>query len=146
MNHSYKSGDKVWIKKNLFKDSYSKSLESDKLFAKRFGPCTILELVGKNARRLNLPSHLEIHVVVNMVHTVPHSEQPSEIAAPVVQRPDPVTSIEGTEYIVDKILKHRKQRGEYQFLTLMKELEPMTQSGSLVVTLLIQTVLLMKNF
>ncbi len=42
--HSYKPGDKLWINKSLFKDAYSKSQESDKLSAKRFGPFKVLTL------------------------------------------------------------------------------------------------------
>ncbi len=105
--HSYKLGDKVWINKTLFKDSYSKSQESDKLAAKGFSPFTTLDLVGKNAVRLDLPCHVKIHEVVNVMHTVPYSAQPTEIAAPVVPRPDPDPTVQGNEYVVDKILKHR---------------------------------------
>ncbi len=35
--YSYKVSDRLWINKTLFKDAYSKSKESDKLSAKRFG-------------------------------------------------------------------------------------------------------------
>ena len=54
------------------------------------------------------------------MHTVPYYERPIEIAAPVVQRPDPVPTVEGNEYLVDKILKHGKRGRGYQFLTIMK--------------------------
>ncbi len=118
--HSYKIGDELWINKSLFKDAYSKSQASDKLSAKRFGPFKVLELVGKNAVKLELPKHFKIHDVVNVMHTVPFHKQNSEIAPPVVNRPDPVPTIEGTEYIVDKILKHRRKGRGFQFLTLMK--------------------------
>ncbi len=107
--HYCKSGDKVWINTTSFKDSYSKSSESDKLSAKRFGPFTILKLVGKSAVRLDLPCHFKIHDVVSVVHTVPCLEQPTEIAAPIVPRPDPVPTVPGNEYVEDKILKHRKR-------------------------------------
>ena len=78
------------------------------------------ELIGKNAVRLELPNHVKIHDVVNVMHTVPHFSQPSEISAPVIQRPDPVPTAEGKEYVVDKILRHRRRGRGYQFLTLMK--------------------------
>ncbi len=118
--HPYEPGDQLWINKSLLKDGYSKSQEFDKLSAKRFGPFTVLGLVGKNAVRLELPSHVKIHDVVNVMHTNPYSKQPSEISAPILQRPDPIPAIEGTEYVVHEILKHRRRGREYQFLTLMK--------------------------
>ena len=116
----YKVGDKLWINKSLFKDAYSKSQESDKLSAKRFGPFTITRLIGKNAVELELPSHLRIHNVVNVMHTVPYCEQPKDIGIEISRRPDPVPAPEGEEYVVDNILKHRRRVRGFQFLTLMK--------------------------
>lgn len=118
--HSYKPGDELWISKSLFKDAYSKSQVSDKLSAKRFGPFKVLELIGKNAVRLELPDHVKIHEVVNVMHTVPYHKQPVDISGSVVDKPDPVPAVEGTEFVVDKILSHRKRGRGYQFLTLMK--------------------------
>ena len=118
--HSYKLGDKLWINKSLFKDSYSKSQVSDKLSARRFGPFKVLELIGKNAVRLELPSHVKIHDVINVFHTVPYSEQPEDISAPEVPVPEPVPTDDGDEYIVEEILNHRKRGKSFQFLTLWK--------------------------
>ena len=67
--HMYKVGDKLWINKALFKDAYSKSQASDKLSAKRFGPFKVTKLIGKNAVELELPDHVKIHKVVNIMHT-----------------------------------------------------------------------------
>ncbi len=88
--------------------------------AKKFGPFTNLELVGKNAVRLDLPCHLKIHDVVNEMRTAPYSEQPTEIAAPIVPRPDPIPTVQGNKYVVDEILTHPKRSRGYQFLTLMR--------------------------
>ena len=119
--HSYKPGDKLWINKSLFRDSYSKSQESDKLSAKRFGPFTVTGLVGRNAVKLELPTQVKIHDVVNVVHTVPYKEQSTEISAPVVPKPDPVPGAGGEEeYHVEEILKHRKRGKGYQFITTWK--------------------------
>ena len=118
--HSYFVGDKLWINMTLFKDAYSRSQKSDKLTAKRYGPFVVTKLIGKNAVKLDLPSHFKIHDVVHVVHTVPYTEQPIEIDAPVQPRPDPVPTIDGDEYYVDKILSHRKRGKGHQFLTLMK--------------------------
>ena len=118
--HSYKPGDKLWINKSLFKDAYSKSQESDKLSAKRFGPFTMTGIVGKNAVKVELPDHVKIHDVINVMHTVPYRSQPPDIAVPVSPRPDPVPAVEGEEYHVESILKHRKRGRGFQFLTLWK--------------------------
>ena len=120
--HMYKVGDKLWINKALFKDAYSKSQASEKLSAKRFGPFKVTKLVGKNAVELELPDHVKIHKVVNISHTTPYCEQPEEISKIISQRPDPVPTTQGEEYLVDSILKHRKRGRGYQFLTLMKKI------------------------
>ncbi len=44
--YSYKVGGRLWIYKIFFKDAYSKSQESDKMSAKRFGPFFVKKLVG----------------------------------------------------------------------------------------------------
>ncbi len=118
--HSYKVGDKLWIKKCLFEDAYAKSQKSDKLSAKRFGTFHVKKLIGKNAVKLELPSHLKIHDVIHVIHTTPFFEQPPEISAPVPPRPDLVPAVEREEYIIDRILQRRKRGRGYQFLTLMK--------------------------
>jgi len=117
---SYVKGSKVWLNRTLFTDAYSKSQTTDKLSAKRFGPFDVLELIGKNAIRLDLPSHLKIHPVVHVSHTIPFVSQPADIAHAVPPRPTPVPAIQGEEHVVDKILHHRKRGKGYQFLTLMK--------------------------
>ena len=57
---------------------------------------------------------------MNVMHTVPFHKQNTEIAPPVVHRPDPVPAVEGIDYVVDKILNHRRKGRGFQFLTLMK--------------------------
>jgi len=116
----YTVGSKVWINKSLFTDAYTKSQESDKLSAKRYGPFVVKELVGRNAVRLELPSHFRIHPVIHVSHTIPFVQQPSDIAQPVEPRPEPVPTVEGEEHIVDKILRHKKSGRGFRFLTLMK--------------------------
>ena len=68
---------------SLFTDGYSKSQVSDKLSSKRFRSFTVTRLIGKNAFELELPEHIKIHKVVNVSHTVPYHEQPSDIRQPV---------------------------------------------------------------
>ena len=116
----YVKGSKLWLNKTLFTDAYSKSQESEKLGAKRFGPFVVNEVIGRNAVRLELPDHFKIHPVVHVIHTTPFVEQPRDIAQPVEHRPLPVPTIEGDEHVVAEILKHRPRGRGFQFLTLMK--------------------------
>jgi hypothetical protein len=117
---AYAVGDFVWLKKTLFTDVYSKSQESNKLSAERFGTFKIVALIGKNAVKLFLPEHLKIHPVVHVIHTTPHYAQPADISSPVPVLPAPVATELGPEYEVESILSHRPRGRGYQFLTLMK--------------------------
>jgi hypothetical protein len=92
------------IEKHLVMDAYSRSQESAKLTAKRFGPFRIVELVYKNAVKLELPDHLRIHPVVHVIHTKPLYEQPLDISFPVPVRPTPVPTALGPEYEVESVL------------------------------------------
>ena len=93
----YSVGDYVWLKNTLFMDEYSISQESSKLKAKRFGPFRIVELVGKNAVKPELPDHLLINPVVHVIHTTPHFDQPSDISSPIPVRPTPIPTAVGPE-------------------------------------------------
>lgn len=115
----YKIGDELWINKSLFVDSYSKSQASHKLYSKRFGTFKVLELVGMNGMKFELPSPFKIHDVLNPMHTVPFQKQNTEIVSTTVLCQYPVPAVEGTVYVVDKIMKHRMRGRVFQFLTLM---------------------------
>ena len=70
--------------------------------------------------RLDLPSYLKIHDSGNVMHTVLYSAEPTEIAAPIVTRPVPVSTAQGNEYLVDKTMKHSNRICVYQLLTVKK--------------------------
>ena len=70
----YEVWSKLWLNKSLFTDAYSKSQQSDKLSSRRVDPFEVKELIGKNARRLELPDHFQIHPVVHVIHTMPYKE------------------------------------------------------------------------
>jgi hypothetical protein len=117
---AYAVGNFAWLKKELFTDVCSKSQESNKLSVKRFGPFTIVALIGKNAVKIDLPEHLKIHPVVHVIHTTRHHAQLADTSSPVPVRPAPVATESGPEYEVEYILAHRPRGRGYQFLTLMK--------------------------
>ena len=56
-------GDKVWL--HLDKQRF-KTQSHHKLKPLRYGPYTILEAIGPNAFRLDLPAQLGIHNVINV--------------------------------------------------------------------------------
>ncbi len=74
-SYLYKVGERLWINNTLCKGAYSKSPQSHKLSAKQFGPCFVKKLVGKNAVKVELPSHFKIHDFVHFGHTTPNNEQ-----------------------------------------------------------------------
>lgn len=71
--------------------------------------------------RLDLPSHINIHPVINVLHTVPYREQPVDMSQPTPTLPTAVGNIDGEDlFIVDQILGHRKRGRGFQWLTAMK--------------------------
>ena len=83
----------VWINKFLFRGTYARVEVSENLSGRRFNLFAVKELIGKNALRLELLSHLKIHLVVNFIHTTPYVEQASDIAPSIPVEPEPVPII-----------------------------------------------------
>ena len=104
----------------VFEDPYSKNQPSEKSKHKRLGPFRILELVGSNAVRLDLPGHSRIHPVVNVSHTSPYFAQPSDIRNPLGLPLPPVHPEYLDEYYSEAILAHRTSRNDHQFLVSWK--------------------------
>lgn len=116
----YNIGDLVWLSRTVFVDALSKHQPSEKLAAKRFGPFKIIQLIGKNAVRLDLPSHIRVHPVVHVEHTKRFYPQPSDISHQMTQPQAPIITADGSpEYVVDKIIAHRKRGKGFQWLTQM---------------------------
>ena len=111
----------MWIDRALFRDAIAKTHISDKLTPKRYGPFTIVELIGKNALRLDFPSNVRLHPVVHVLHTTPFSVQPLSLTQSVSIRSTPIPDATGEPlFEVSEILKHRKRGRGFQFLTLLK--------------------------
>ena len=67
------------------------------------GPFKVLQLIGANAAKLELPESMSVHPVFNVSLL--------KVYKGTLQRPAPV-EVEGqTEYEIEKIIAHRKSRG-----------------------------------
>ena len=117
---TYCVGDQVMLSTASYKDAFSRTRPSLKLLPRFIGPFKILELIGKNAVRLNLPNTMHVHPVINVSHTKPYHDQPDDIRLQTAEPPPPIIGHLGEEYEVDRVLNHRKVRGKYQFLVLWK--------------------------
>jgi hypothetical protein len=108
----YKIGDKVWLStKDLG------SARSRKLMERRIGPYSIIQLMGPNAVKLQLPRHMRIHPVFNVTRIRPFTEA---LEGQQVRKPPPV-EIEGTvEYEVDYIKEAKKVGRNLKFLVHWK--------------------------
>lgn len=58
--------------------------------------------------------------MIYVCHTTPCVEQPVKTLKCIPERPAPVPKDEGNDYLVEKILKHRKRGRGYQFHTKLK--------------------------
>lgn len=73
----------------------------------RHGPFTVLELVGKNAVRLDFPENMRAHLVVLVENTKKRKQQPKDIGLAIPERPVPMPDIDGFWLQeVDSILVH----------------------------------------
>ena len=62
IDHKFQVGDEVWL--HISKERLQG--EGKNLKPIRYGPFRILEKIGNNAFRLDLPSYMQIYVVVNV--------------------------------------------------------------------------------
>lgn len=117
--HSYRPGDFVWLNKKYFTDIVYRSQLSKKLGARRFGPFRILELVGKNAVRLDLPTSIRAHNVVHVEHTKPHVTQPPDISTERTPKAQLHFDEHGDQVIeIGAILGHKRKSNTFYFLAL----------------------------
>lgn len=61
-----KVGDQVWALRKLFTDAYTCERPTAKLSSRHFGSYKITALVGENAVRIVLPSHMHCHKAVHV--------------------------------------------------------------------------------
>jgi len=99
------------------KDLVFKERPSKKLMERYVGPYAIEEVVSSNAVKLQLPSSMRIHPVINVSQIVRYKEQ---VKGQKKEEGKPV-EIEGVEeWEVEKILNKKKIRGVEKYLIQWK--------------------------
>ena len=135
MNFPYKPGDQVWIDRALFRDAIAKTQISEKLTPKRYGPFTIVELIGKNALRLDFSSKVRLHPVIHVLHTTPFAAQPISLTQSVLVRSTPIPDATGEPlFEVSEIVKHHTVVEGFNLWRYWKERHAMRLFGSRRVT------------
>jgi len=106
----WKKGDQVLLST---KDLVFKERPTKKLMERYVGPYSIEEIVSSNAVKLQLPSSMRIHLVVNISQIVRYKEQ---VKRQKKEKGKPV-EVEGVEeWEVEKILNKKKIRGVEKYL------------------------------
>ena len=106
----WKKGDRVLLST---KDLVFKERPVKKLIEKYIGPYVIEEIVSLNAVKLQLPSSMRIHLVVNVSQIVWYKEQVREQKK---EEEKPVEVEEVEEWEVGKVLNKKKIRGVEKYL------------------------------
>ena len=110
----WKRGDRVLLST---KDLVFKERPSKKLMERYVGPYAIEEVVSSNAVKLQLPSLMRIHLVINVSQIVRYKKQ---VKGQKKEEGKPV-EVEGVEeWEVEKILNKKKIRGVEKYLIWWK--------------------------
>ena len=111
-------GDSVIVHREFLLTPEARDRPSHKLQLKWYGLFKVLERVGPNAYRLELPHSVQYHVF-NMSALKKYHQ--NSIAGRVQCPPPPITDLDGHgRFIVDSVLDHRVCRGQLQFLVRWK--------------------------
>ena len=111
----WKKRDRVMLS---MKDLVFRERPVQKLTERYVGPYAIEEVVSSNAVKLQLPSLMRIHLVVNMSQIVWYKEQ---VKGQKKEEGKPI-EVEGVEeWEVEKILNKRKIREQEKYLVRWKE-------------------------
>ena len=110
----WKKGNRVMLST---KDLIFKKRPVRKLVERYVGPYEIEEVVSTNVVKLQLPSSMRIHLVVNVSRIVQYKKQVKEQKR---EEEKPVEVKEIEEWKVEKILNKRKIRGVDKYLVRWK--------------------------
>lgn len=84
---------------------------SRKLATRRYGPYRILQAIGDNAYKLQLPPHLKVHPVFNIKYLKKAAGQTEMTGKRAYPRPEPEVVEGEEEFEVERILDHRPKTG-----------------------------------
>lgn len=102
-DHDYQKGDKVLLSRENLKSTAAK-----KLAERYIGPFTILEMVGRNAAKLELPKTMWIHPVFNVSLLKPYqvaTDIPGHV--PETAPTPPQVTAQGDMDVVEKLVNRR---------------------------------------
>ena len=108
----YKVGDIVLLSTRDLKWQMV-SRRTDKLTERFVGPYRVKGIISPNAIKLDLPSSIRIHSVVNVSRIRRYRDQ---VRGQKVTPPPPVEIQGEMEYEVEKILSKRKRYGKVEYL------------------------------
>jgi len=115
-NIQYSVGDQVLVELPYLMTPEERARPKDKLKFRRVGPYQIIERIGPNAYRLQLPRTIRAHNVFNVAALTPY--QPNQFPGRVPTALPPVTYNGEQEWQVTKILRHRNVGRGRQYLTV----------------------------
>lgn len=120
---TFKAGDKVLVSQVALLEPEERDRQFPKLRHKRTGPYEIKRMKSRNVAELKLPSSLRCHPTVNVCHLL-HYEDGSRLRGDTVAEPPIFKSSQGDFYQVERIINHRKRRGQTQFLVKWSGYDP----------------------
>lgn len=115
---AFQAGDYVRLSSSHLNPSWLSSAQKStrKLQPKYYGPYKVLERIGSKAYKLDLPSTLKIHPVINVEYLLPYHTSPDKFKGRQ-EVPPPAVQIDGhEEYFIEEIVNERTWRNKPQFL------------------------------
>jgi len=116
----FRVGDKVLVSRSALVSPEERERHWPKLRSLRSGPFTIVAMNGTNAAKLNLPSTLRAHPVINVSHLVHYNEDKELHPTSAEDEPPLFRSNEGDFFVVESIIGHKVVNGKYLFTVKWK--------------------------
>ena len=120
-NPKFKTGDQVMLSTAHYILASHSQRQARKFNPRWIGPFKIIESIGTNAFRLELPKNSRIHPTVNVEHLKPFiPNDPSSFPNRSVAPPKPLIIDDQIEFEVDRILDSRQHHKRTEYLVLWK--------------------------